>query len=125
MNEKSRPMVIVADDELMLRLVIAQNLEDCGFRVHEAADGLAAWQCAQDELDCCLVISDVRMPLMDGYTLAEKLLSLEFHPPVLLMTGYAAAMPHALRERVTLLHKPVAMDVLCDHAKRLCGSRAD
>jgi CheY-like chemotaxis protein len=124
MSDDTRPLIIVAEDEPLLRLVLAQNLEDCGFRVHEAADGLAAWQYAQKEPDCCLLISDVRMPVMDGYTLAEKLLEAERHPPVLLLTGYAGPIPYRLRDRIMVLHKPVPMEMLCDYAKKLCSGPA-
>ena len=117
----ARPLIIVAEDEAMLRIIVAQNLEECGFEVLEAADGLAAWNFAQNHPDCRLVMSDVRMPNVDGYTLAQNLLKLEPHPPILLLTDYADPMPPALKERVTLLRKPVTMEELCARAKSLCG----
>jgi CheY-like chemotaxis protein len=121
MNNNPRPLVIVAEDEALLRLVLVLNLEDCGFEVIEAEDGLEAFEHATNQPDCCLVVSDIRMPNMNGYALAKKLLSLKRHPPILLLTAYSDPPPQALKHRVTVLQKPIGMDELCDRAISLCG----
>jgi CheY-like chemotaxis protein len=120
-QDTERPLVIVAEDEAMLRIVVVQNLEDCGFTVLEASDGLQALEHAKAHSGCSLLISDVRMPNMDGYSLAENVLQLDPRPTVLLLTGYADPLPPSLRMRVTLLKKPVSMEELCERAKTLCG----
>jgi CheY-like chemotaxis protein len=114
-------LVIVAEDEAMLRLIVVQNLEDCGFDVLACANGLEALNQAKMHPECRLLVSDVRMPVMDGYDLASKVLSLEPHPPIMLLTGYSDPLPEDLRNRITLLHKPIAMEELCDRARSLCG----
>ena len=117
-----RPLIIVADDEAMLRIMISQYLEDSGFAVVEAADGLEAFHETKTHPDCCLLISDVKMPNMDGYSLAKSVLELMPYLPVLLMTGYADPIPEALRTRVTLLKKPFPIEDLCERAKMICGA---
>ena len=118
----SRPLIIVAEDEGVLRLVVTIGLEDCGFQVLEAVDGQAAWELLRARPDCRLIVSDVRMPRMDGYVLAHRVLSLEVHPPILLLTGYADPLPEYLKNRITLLPKPVPLEVLCERAKSICGN---
>ena len=117
-----RPIVIVAEDEAMLRILIVQNMRECGFAVLEARDGLEALDHAKIHSECRLLISDVRMPHLDGYGLADSVLQLLPHPAILLLTGYADPVPSSLQERVTLLKKPVSMEELCERAKAICGN---
>jgi len=105
----------------MLRLVLAQSLEECGFTVLAAANGLEALDQAKMHPECQLLVSDVRMPVMDGYQLAAEVLALDPHPAIMLITGYAGPLPDTLRNRVTVLSKPINIDELCDRARTLCG----
>jgi two-component system, cell cycle response regulator len=64
--------VLVADDSLVIRAVVRSNLEDEGYRVIEAVDGLAAVeQCRQDPPD--VVLLDIEMPGLDGYQVLSEL----------------------------------------------------
>lgn len=109
-NSKSTsPTILLAEDEAMLRLVAAEVLTDAGFEVVEAADGTAALKILEaDDGRIGLVISDVKMPGLSGYQLAEAGMAL--HPALkfLLMTGYAQdPLPTRLSEAgVQVLHKP-------------------
>ena len=114
-------LVIVAEDEAMLRFVVVQNLEDCGFSVLACANGLDALDQAKIHPECRLLISDVRMPVMNGFDLAGEVLSLDPHPPVMLLTGFSDPLPEDLSNRITLLKKPISMDELCERARSLCG----
>lgn len=60
------------DDEPGLRTAVQAYLEDEGFQVTTAVDGLDGWEKAQ-QLMPDLVISDVMMPRCDGYGLLEKM----------------------------------------------------
>lgn len=65
-------VILVVDDEVLIRMAVAEYLRECGFHVFEAADGeeavtvLTATDTAID-----LVFSDVQMPGMDGFSLAR------------------------------------------------------
>jgi CheY-like chemotaxis protein len=112
MNEARTP-VLVAEDEAMLRVIAVEMLEDAGFKVFEAADGLEALELLKANPDIALLVSDIKMPRMDGYALVEA--GLQFKPAlkVLLMTGYSQEPPPHLLKTVQILHKPFNLERLC------------
>lgn len=64
--------ILVVDDSLTSRALQKNILECNGYRVETAAEGLAGWQAIQSgSFD--LVITDVDMPVMDGFELTEKI----------------------------------------------------
>jgi AmiR/NasT family two-component response regulator len=76
--------VVVAEDESLIRLDIVETLRDNGFEVvGEAGDGETAVALAT-ELRPDLVIMDVKMPLLDGISAAERLTKNHIAPVVLL-----------------------------------------
>ncbi|WP_405376104.1 MULTISPECIES: ANTAR domain-containing response regulator [unclassified Microbacterium] len=80
--------VVVAEDESLIRLDIVEILRDSGFDVvGEAGDGETAVQLAT-ELRPDLVIMDVKMPILDGISAAEKL-SKNHVAPVVLLTAFS------------------------------------
>lgn len=80
--------VVVAEDESLIRLDIVETLRDNGFDVvGEAGDGEAAVALAT-ELRPDLVIMDVKMPLLDGISAAERL-SKDHIAPVVLLTAFS------------------------------------
>jgi len=64
--------VLIADDSLVIRAVVRAGLEDEGYRVTEAIDGLAALeQCRRDPPD--VILLDVEMPGIDGFQVLRAL----------------------------------------------------
>ncbi|MGA9322702.1 MAG: response regulator [Xanthobacteraceae bacterium] len=65
--------VLVVEDEVLLRLVVAEYLRDCGFKVIEAAHAdEAVMVLKQPDLRIDVLFSDVEMPgSMDGFALAQ------------------------------------------------------
>ena len=81
--------VLVVEDEMMVRLPIAEFLRDCGYNVLEASDASEAIATMDAEEPVSLVFSDIRMPgKMDGFDLAEWFHSHYPSVPVLLTSGY-------------------------------------
>ena len=63
--------ILVADDEKDIRSVLRLYLEDAGYEVVEAADGLQALEALESqEIDLCLL--DIMMPELDGYQVLKR-----------------------------------------------------
>jgi DNA-binding NtrC family response regulator len=108
--------VILAEDESQLRGLIADMLATKGVTVSQAADGVEALQLIKDDPGASLLLSDIKMPNMDGYALVEASLQLRPELKVLMMTAYAADRPppSALRAReIRTLVKPFDPDRMC------------
>ncbi len=85
-TSESTPTVLVVEDEPAVREVVVDLLQDEGYAVRQASDGLQAI----DELevdDVDLVLSDVRMPRLDGPSLARRLRRRGHAVPVVLMSA--------------------------------------
>jgi two-component system, OmpR family, response regulator MprA len=83
---ETTPTVLVVEDEPAIREVVVDLLQDEGYAVRQASDGLQAI----DELevdDVDLVLSDVRMPRLDGPSLARRLRRRGRAVPVVLMSA--------------------------------------
>src|ERR1700750_930132 len=111
------PQVLIAEDDAQLRVILAAMLTDKGVGVMQAEDGVQASQMLRDNTGIVLLLSDVKMPRMDGYALVEEALLRNSELKVLMMTGYPGDMPppSVLRAReIRTLSKPFDMDRMCD-----------
>jgi CheY-like chemotaxis protein len=106
--------VLVAEDEAMMRIIAVEVLADAGFQVFEASDGVEALELLQTNPQIALLVSDIKMPRMDGYALVEAGLALRPDLKVLLMTGYGGEPPGRIAElrEIQILHKPFNLDRL-------------
>lgn len=66
------PRVLIVDDSRTVRMTLIKNLKG-HYEVREEGDGEAAWQTLVLDQTLRAVISDLRMPKMDGYALLERL----------------------------------------------------
>jgi CheY-like chemotaxis protein len=92
--------ILLAEDETSVRSLIARALREDGHAVTEAADGAEALEILGHKSGGFdLILTDIKMPVMDGIALA--LAVARDHPalPILMMTGYADQ-----RERASDLH---------------------
>ena len=78
--------LLVVDDEPNIRELLATSLRFAGFEVHAAADGNSALRLARD-LDPDLLVLDVMLPDMDGFTVTRRLREKGQHMPVLFLTA--------------------------------------
>lgn len=83
----SKKTLLVVDDETVLRQSLAELLRDEGYEVLEAANGREAYNVVLGR-SVDVVLSDIRMPEMDGLQLLEQLQKLSPDTPVLMMTAY-------------------------------------
>jgi two-component system, response regulator PdtaR len=84
MGQERRPRVLIAEDEALIRLDLAEMLAEEGYDVvGEAGDGEVAVRLAE-ELRPDLCILDIKMPVMDGLAAAEKIADARIAPVVIL-----------------------------------------
>jgi len=85
-------LILVVDDEEDIREIVSEYLQGLGYDVIEATDGEQALQhCEKHHFD--LVITDIRMPKMNGLDLLDALKERDDFRPVVLMTGYDLSKP--------------------------------
>lgn len=85
-----RPLVLVVEDDREGRLLFAEWLQQSGYRVEQAHNGLQALERVFDLLPDAL-LTDLHIPGIDGYELTRRLKCdpRTAHIPVLAVTGYA------------------------------------
>jgi excisionase family DNA binding protein len=83
-----RPRVLVVDDEEAVRDLIAKTLTMADYEVNTAPDGQAALDALKDA-DFDLLITDLRMPGMDGLTVIRQARRLSPSLPIIIITGYS------------------------------------
>lgn len=82
------PRVVIAEDEALIRLDLAEMLAEEGYAVvGQAGDGLRAVELAEELLPD-LVILDVKMPVLDGISAAERITAQRICP-VLMLTAFS------------------------------------
>jgi DNA-binding response OmpR family regulator len=78
--------LLLVEDDIDLQKVLAQYLELSGFRVHTANHGKHGLQVFRaHHIDLCIL--DVMMPVMDGFTLAGEIRSLDPAMPIVFLTA--------------------------------------
>lgn len=78
--------ILLAEDDLSLSRLVCATLRAEGYDVTSCADGdAAAGEFGKDKYD--LVITDIMMPKLDGFALAELIRSADEHVPILFMTA--------------------------------------
>jgi len=106
--------ILVVDDEPNYQIVLAEILRDEGFEVFTAESGLEGLPIVR-ETDLDLIISDMKMPGMDGIQFLEQIKKINKGLPVILITAYAEVEKAVEAMRLgayTYLAKPFSNDAL-------------
>jgi DNA-binding NtrC family response regulator len=113
------PTVLVVEDEVLIRLHVADYFRDCGFQVLEAADGSEALRILQGDTPVHAVFSDVTLPgEPDGFALARWIRDHRPGLPVILTSGEVTAA-HATKARRNepFFAKPCDYDAVAAHIR--------
>ncbi len=112
--------ILVVDDEPNYLIVLSELLRDEEYEVFTADSGITGLKIAR-ETDIDLVITDMKMPGMDGIELLAKLKEYDSHLPVIMITAYAE-VEQAVRAMhlgaFTYLAKPFSNEQLLASAKK-------
>jgi len=90
-GQSRKQTVLLVEDDAMLLSILAQALVDEGYAVLTAEDGEQALAIASTlEGQLGLVVTDIRLPVMNALELAERLACLKAPPTVLFISGVTA-----------------------------------
>jgi CheY-like chemotaxis protein len=121
-----RTVVLVVEDEVLIRMVVAEYLRDCGYVVVEAGSAHEALALFKADVEVDVVFSDIQMPgPMDGFGLAQWVRQNRPGVEVILTSGAASAADRAadLCEEGPLLQKPYESDEVDRRIKQLLAAR--
>lgn len=119
-------LVRLVDDDEDLRLAQVQTIRIAGFAVESFASAAEALEGMTADYPG-VVLSDVRMPGMDGLELFDRLHGIDPELPVILLTGHAdvpMAVSALKQGAYDFLSKPIGADALLAAVGRACQSRA-
>jgi DNA-binding NtrC family response regulator len=125
MSQSSQPSVLVVDDNKELAENIAEILTYVGVEVGIAGDAESALE-AFDEREWSLVVTDIRMPKVDGIELLALLKDRRPSTPILLMTGFAdpdTVTRAAHSGAFGVVNKPIDLDDLIGLVERIAEAQ--
>lgn len=132
-EHESRPRVLLGEDDAEMRSVLSEALREKGYGVVECADGLRVLErlssvvlssavTSRDPENFALIISDIRMPGVNGMSILEGVKLFEHFPPVILITAFGDEEAHAEAARLgaaAMFDKPFDIVDLLDKVEEL------
>lgn len=91
-NVESTGLILVAEDEEYNYLYLDELLNKLGLKHIQAKDGQEAIDICRENVKVTLVLMDIKMPVIDGYTAAQKIK--EFSPKIPIIAQSAYALEH-------------------------------
>ena len=116
--------ILIADDERSVLLLIQRFLNENGYETAEASNGLAALELFQTQF-FDLIITDLRMPRMDGMTFLHEVNKLEPTIPIIILTAYAptGTASETMKNYTSVyMTKPFKADELLNTVKCMLGT---
>jgi PAS domain S-box-containing protein len=121
----SDEVVLVVEDENIVRLLVVDVLKELGYYALEADSAASALRILHSHQRIDLVIADLGLPDMSGRQLADRALEKRKGLKILFMTGYAekAASSTFLEEDMEIITKPFDMDTLAARIREIIERR--
>jgi CheY-like chemotaxis protein len=118
-----RPVILVVEDEVLVQMLVLEVLDDLGLEALEASDGPSALEIINSDRRLDLLVTDVGLPGMTGWQLAEAARAARPELKVLFVTGYAdrAASGEFEAENTDMITKPFALEALSDKVMEMLG----
>jgi len=117
--------ILVAEDDALVRGMLERMLRELGYEVHTARNGQEALAIAEGSAGAFdLVVTDVRMPRMNGPELGRRLEQRWPGIPVLYISGYdveSSTGPEAAHRGAAFMRKPFDPDEFARRVARLLG----
>jgi CheY-like chemotaxis protein len=119
-------VVLIVEDEPVIRDLIVEVLQDLGYRALEAADGPSGLRILQSRKRIDLLVTDVGLPGLNGRQLADHARETRPDLKVLFITGYAENATLAsgfLDPGMEMITKPFAVDALATRIRSMIQGR--
>lgn len=116
--------ILIVEDEAIVRKNLSYFLDNEGYEVHEASNGLQAIELIKKrQFD--LVITDLLMPELDGVELIQRVQAQSPETRMIVFTAYLSAKSAdaGLPGPVEVLAKPIELDVLLSTVRRLLANQ--
>ena len=120
-TSQDKNKILLVDDEEDIRDVLGITLSDMGYQVLTAANGKTAWETFVAERPP-IVLTDIKMPLMDGIDLLKRIKHQNPEAEVIMITGHGDMdlAIKSLKHRATdFITKPINIDALEISLKRV------
>lgn len=120
--KERRQVVLVVEDEPLLRMMAVDMVEDAGFEAVEAADATDAVRILERRTDIRIVFTDIDMPRgMDGMRLAAAIR--DRWPPIeiILTSGHVAVDDVRMPPRSVFFPKPYVVEKVVETLHRMAG----
>jgi len=119
-KQETEPLVLVVDDERHIVALLTELLEDEGYQVVSAYDGVDALKLVRAHAPD-LVLADIMMPRLDGLALLSSLRESNAALPVVLMSAAVTPLTH----EVPYISKPFDLEELLHVLAQQLASRRD
>lgn len=131
----NEPIVWVIDDDQALRMILEDTLTDSGFQVQTFGNAQSAWRLLQDSGQDSqaksdnsaslpsVIVTDIRMPMMNGLDFSSKIKQAFAQIPVIIMTAHAdvqSAVDSYQSGAFDYLPKPFELDDAIAMVKKAC-----
>ncbi|MHB8853843.1 MAG: hybrid sensor histidine kinase/response regulator [Ignavibacteriaceae bacterium] len=119
---QSEKIILLADDEIMLRDLLTELLESYGYNVIKVASGIEALKVLTEEIKVDLAIIDFNMPEMNGLDCIKKIRELNFAFPVILSSGSLSLNDNFDYKKFSIngvLPKPYEFDTMLETIRKL------
>jgi PAS domain S-box-containing protein len=123
---EANEVVLIVEDEAVVRLLVVETLDDLGYRALETADSAAALRILQSPQRVDLLVSDIGLPGLNGRQLADAARLTRPGLKVLFVTGYSedAAGSAFLGPGMEILIKPFTMEALASKIREMIEGSA-
>lgn len=113
--------ILVVDDDYGIREALKAALEYEGYAVATAENGQVAIDLLQDGLRPCLIVLDLMMPVMDGWTFADRVATDQSYSsiPIVVVSAFDDQAPDIKAK--SIFQKPVNLKALFDVIKKWCS----
>ncbi len=112
------PLILVVDDEALVRLTLADFLMQSGFEVIEAEDADHALEILRDHPVIAALITDVRMPgSKNGFELARDVAASRHHIRIFIMSGHVGEADTTMPPGAIFVSKPFNHEKLIEDLK--------